>query len=127
MEEISYLGFKIKQGTISPVTSNIVKITLFATPNTKRQLKGFLGLCGFYRSLIPAYGKHTSSLVKLSSPKVQFKWTQQHEDNFHQLQNFFFPPLFLILPNWKDDFYVNTDASMIAVSGVLLQKINDKL
>lgn len=56
---VNYLGFKIENHNIFPVTSNIIKINSFPKPKTKRQLKKFLGLCGFYRTLIPSYAKLT--------------------------------------------------------------------
>lgn len=50
--QINYLGFKIIDNKIYPTEANIQKITAFQWPNTKRQLKRFLGLYGYYRKLI---------------------------------------------------------------------------
>ena len=50
VKEISYLGFNISDHKIKPIQSNIIKITSFPTPKTKRQLKKFIGACNYYRS-----------------------------------------------------------------------------
>ena len=41
-QEIEYLGFKISQQKVLPIQSNIVKITSFPVPKTKRQIKKFV-------------------------------------------------------------------------------------
>lgn len=124
-DEIDYLGFNIAHNTIKPITSNIAKITEFKSPKTVRQLKKFLGLCGFYRNLIPSYANKTALLNKLTSKRVNFQWKPEHEEAFQSLQKVFFSRPFVKLPQWDKRFYLNTDASKSAISAVLLQE-NDQ-
>lgn len=126
-ECIDYLGFRINQYQISPISSNITKIISFPRPKNKKQLKSFLGTCGFYRCLIPAYAQVTDPLVKITSPKVDFVWNDIHEKAFQQVQKFFFQKPFVIQPDFSKEFYLNTDASKTAISAILLQKKDDKL
>lgn len=121
-DEINYLGFHITHNLIKPVSSNICKITKFPTPKTPKQLKSFLGVCGFYRSLIPNYAELTSVLNALTSKKTKFQWTQEHQIAFDNLQSIFFSEPFVALPDYNLPFILNTDASASAISAVLLQK-----
>lgn len=125
--KIQYLGFEISHHTVSPITSNITKINSFPLPTSKKHVKKFLGVCGYYRHLIPAYAKIAEPLVKLTSPKSPFVWEKCHQDAFEELQSIFFKHPFLIQPDFSKDFYLNTDASTYAISAILMQKCGDNL
>lgn len=124
---VKYLGFEIAQHKVFPIESNIYKINSFPPPKSKKHVKRFLGLCGYYRHLIPAFAKISAPLVKLTSPKIPFKWDSVHQQAFAQLQAIFFKKPFLIQPNFNDKFYLNTDASSFAISAILMQKQGDDL
>ena len=125
--KINYLGFEISQNIITPIEQNITKITGFPLPNTKRKMKKFLGLCGFYRHLIPKFAHLTAQLNNLTTPKAVFKLTDEHKKAFNELQQTFFNKPFLRQPNWHETFYLNTDASSAAISACLMQKFEGEL
>lgn len=125
--KIEYLGFQIAHTIVKPVSANIIKITSFPTPKTKRQVKKFTGVCNFYRNMIPGYASLTQPLIDISKPKSTFKWTDNHQSCFETLKNIFFNEPFVKLPQWDKEFIVNTDASSIAISGVLCQYIDNQL
>lgn len=124
---INFLGFHVEDNQVTPLSSNIVKITSFPKPKNQRQVKQFLGVCGFYRHLIPSFASLTKPLIQISKPKSTFSWSNEQDKAFHMLQKVFFSVPFLKLPNWSEPFYVNTDASHIAISAVLLQKQGENL
>ena len=117
---MNYLGFRIHNHRIYPVESNIKKINNFPIPNTKCQVKKILGLCGFYRGLIPSFASVSDPLVALTSPKSPFKWTHKENEAFDELQKIFFKQPFLQKPDYNKAFFLNTDASSFAISAVLL-------
>ena len=125
--KIDFLGFHVEDHKVLPINSNIKKITAFARPKTKKQVKGFIGLCSFYRSLIPAFAQLVSPLIQLTKPKVKFTWQDIHEEAFQQLQSIFFQKPMLNLPNWDKKFYINTDASKTAIAAALMQKQDNEL
>lgn len=124
---VDYLGFHIENNTIKPISSNITKINSFPVPKNKKQLKRYIGLCGFYRRLIPNYSKLMDPLIKLTSPKSAFTWSEEYDNIFKQVQKVFFSEPFLSLPDWSKEFFLNTDASGVAIAGVLLQERNGSL
>lgn len=124
---IQYLGFQICNNQILPISSNITKIVSFPTPKTKRQTKRFLGICGYYRHLIPAYASLTKPLIDISSPKAKFKWSDSHQKAFSTIQDIFLKQPFLRMPDWNKKFILNTDASIQGISAVLMQQYDDKL
>ena len=84
-ESIDYLGFHIENHKISPISSNITKITAFPIPKTRKHLRRFIGVCGFYRRILPKYAELMDELIKLTSPKTPFKWTDHHTEIFQKV------------------------------------------
>ncbi|GBO43390.1 Transposon Tf2-6 polyprotein [Araneus ventricosus] len=122
-----YLGFNISHNKIQPITSNILKITGFQPPRTVKQVRRFLGLCGFSRSLIPSFPELTECLTQLTRKNVPFQWTPTHQETFKNLQDVFFTKPVFRLPDWDKPFVLNTDVSVQAISGILLQEHEGKL
>ena len=120
--KINYLGFQISDNKIFPLQANIVKITSFPRPKTKKQIKRFLGVTNFYRSLIPNYSALVDPLIQLTSTKTPFKWTETHTQAFNLIQKTFFMRPFLLQPNWNEKFYLCTDASLQGLGSSLLQR-----
>ena len=89
IDTVNYLGFRIHNHRIYPVESNIKKINSFPIPNTKRQVKKFLCLCGFYRGLIPPFASVSDPLVALTSPKVHLNGPKRKMKHSTNYRNFF--------------------------------------
>lgn len=124
---IDFLGFNINNHKISPIHTNIIKIKSFPVPKTKRQTKRFVGLCGYYRHLIPEYAKLIQPLTKLSSPSSSFVWSEECNSSFENLQHIFFNQPFVRQPAWDKPFLLNTDASKKGIAAVLLQEFDKQL
>jgi hypothetical protein len=119
---INYLGFQVSQNKIFPIQANICKITSFPQPKSKKQLKTFIGICGYYRTLIPAYAELIQPLNNLTSNSAPFIWEEIHHQAFQKLQAIFFKKPFTQQPDWSKKFILNTDASINGISGILMQE-----
>lgn len=122
-----YLGFHIQDHIITPISANIEKIMSFPIPKTRRQLRRYIGLATFYKHLIPSFSEIIQPLIDLTTPKVQFRWSDLHQRSFEQIQNIFFNSPNVILPDWSKTFYLSTDASGLAIAGALQQLDNGEL
>lgn len=125
--EVNYLGFMISNNRICPIQSNIMKINSFPVPTTKKQLKRFVGLCGYYRHLIPCYADLIQPLQKLTNQRAVFHFSEEHKMCFQRLQKIFFSKPFLRQPDFSKEFLLNTDASKVAISAVLMQEFEGEL
>ncbi|GFT04824.1 retrovirus-related Pol polyprotein from transposon 17.6, partial [Nephila pilipes] len=123
-QEIQYLGFTISSQGITPGINNTDKICKFTTPENQKQLKRFLGMCGYYRHLIPDYATKVH-LLNISSNSRTFTWTSEHQEKFQELQRTFFTKPFIVQTDWTKQFFLNTDGSHIAIAGILMQKQDD--
>eukprot|EP00794_Sanderia_malayensis_P019806 gene19806-21746_t len=119
--KVDFLGFELSKNGIQPQTRLTDAIRSYERPLTKKQLKGFLGLAGFYRAFIPGFATISQPLNSLTSDTVVFKWSDDCENAFNQLKEQLLSEPVLQFPNLNQPFVIEVDASDLAVGGVLSQ------
>ena len=83
----TYLGHEIGQGVVKPEESKIYAIRNMPRPSTKKELRSFLGLTGYYRRFVRDYASKAvplTNMIKKSLPE-QLTWTKQAEEAFLDL------------------------------------------
>ena len=110
---------------IKPQSRLTDAIQTFGVPKTKKELKGFLGLAGFYRDFIPNFTHISKPLKELTSDKVPFCWTSACDSAFDTLKNLLSSEPVLRFPDLNTPFVLEVDASNYAVGGILSQKAPD--
>ena len=125
-DSIECLGHDIVGQTVRPQEDKIQAIRDAPRPSTKRQIKSFLGLAGFYRRFIPNFSSIASPLTDLTKknrPKSIKDWQDHHERAFQTLKNRLTSRPILRLPVFQEGkpFVLRTDASDIGLGAVLLQ------
>ena len=87
-----------------------------------REVRGFLGLTGWYRVFIIGYAKIASPLTKALKKMQVFSWTKECKESFNKLKDALATEIVLKLPDFTKLFTVTTDASGQDVGGVLTQE-----
>ncbi|GBO44515.1 Transposon Tf2-6 polyprotein [Araneus ventricosus] len=120
--EITYLGFDLNANGFSPSEQNVNKVTNFPRPKNLKQVQMFLGMLNYFRGLIYDYAGIVESLVKLTKKNTPFVWSVECENAFNTVQEIILkkPTLKNFDPNLPISLI--TDASKIAICGILLQK-----
>ncbi len=103
----------------------IAGIAEWPTPTKKRELQSFLGFTNFYQKFIKNYSKVVKALTALTG-LAPWKWTSAQDAAFAELKRCMAEDVILAIPNEKDPFMVEADASEGAIGAVLSQKQNGK-
>ncbi|XP_061920399.1 uncharacterized protein LOC133661276 [Entelurus aequoreus] len=64
--EVQYLGYHLGEGQVRPQIDKTAAVAACPTPKTKKEVRQFLGLVGYYRRFIPRFADLTSPLTDLT-------------------------------------------------------------
>jgi len=117
--DLVFLSHKIGQEGVSPSEELVQKIQQVSPPSTKKQLRSFSGLVGYYRPFVPNFAAVVDRLDKKASNKQinNLVWTQNQA--FRMLKQCVCRPPVLRLPDVSETFIL---PSYDGIGAILLQE-----
>ncbi|GFS24378.1 Pol polyprotein [Elysia marginata] len=85
---IDFLGHRLGQGTISLQDENVEEVRYAPRPKTKKEVRAFLGLVGYYKEFVPnfaAISARLSDLVRKGQPNTA-NWTDSQKKAYNSLK-----------------------------------------
>ena len=122
LQTISYLGHVVSADGLSTDPSKVQAIVDWPTPQSVKELRGFLGLAGYYRKFVKNFGIMAKPLTELLKKDRLFVWTSVHASAFQLLKNALSTALVLAMLDFSIPFHIETDASGTGIGAVLLQR-----
>lgn len=124
---VVYLGKVVGRGQVRPVQSKVEAILNYPPPTTRRELRRFLGMVGYYRSFCKNFSAFASPLTDLLSSKVTYNWTPRSQAAFESVKALLTTAPVLAAPDFSRPFSIAVDASDLGAGAVLLQQDRDGL
>lgn len=118
---VTYLGKQVGFGQVRPVEAKVAAILDYPSPATRRELRRFLGMTGYYRCFCKNFSVVVTPLTKLCSPKVPFEWSVECQHAFESAKSLLCSTPVLAAPNFSRPFKLEVDASATGAGAVLLQ------
>ncbi len=119
---VKYLGKEVGQGTVRPIEAKVSAIVDFPVSQTKRELRRFLGMAGYYRSFCINFSDVVKPLTDNLRKAVPFVWSPQCQVAFDSLKNLLCSAPILATPDFSKPFKLEVDASGTGAGAVLLQE-----
>lgn len=120
--KVIYLGREVGQGQVRPVEAKITAIDAYPAPSTRRELRRFLGMAGYYRSFCRNFSTVVLPLTNLLSPKVEYTWTSECHNAFESIKSLLCHAPVLGAPDSSRPYKLEIDASAVGAGAVLLQE-----
>ncbi len=119
--EIKFLGRRITERGIEPDPENIAKVLMWKNPRNINELSSFLGFANYYREFIKGFAGIVAPLNKLKTKGTEYIWNDAAQDAFDKVRVALTSKPVLALPDEYGEFVLDTDASAVAISGILHQ------
>ncbi|PWA58030.1 hypothetical protein CTI12_AA406450 [Artemisia annua] len=118
--ELEYLGHIISARGVQMDPKKVLLVREWPVPKNQRQVRGFLGLAGYYRRFIRGYASIAAPLTDLLKHEG-FKWGETEAQAFETLKQQLSNSPLLTLPDFDQVFIVEADASGDGIGAVLMQ------
>ncbi len=122
-QEANYLGYHLGNGQLRPQVNKVEAICQSPRPKTKKEVRSFLGLVGWYRRFVPNFASIAAPLTNLLNKGVAnpIPWTEDCEAAFKTLKEKMCSSPVLQSPDFTQSFLVQVDASAKGLGAVLVQ------
>ncbi|KAK3247013.1 hypothetical protein CYMTET_43482 [Cymbomonas tetramitiformis] len=130
---VRFLGHVVDRDGCRPQQDKVASVRDWPDLETVTHVRQFLGMCGFYRRYIQNFADLAYPLTRLTKSGVEWAWGKEEKAAFNRLKAALISSPTLALPDQRGaadgsrPFCVQTDASGVALGGVLMQDFGQGL
>jgi len=116
---VKFLGHVVSSEGIAVDSKKTAVIQQWPFPKNLTELRGFLGLTGFYRSYCKNYAEKASPLTEMLRKGMKVEPTERRLKAFNDLKEFLTSPPLLAMPQDSGEWKVEVDASAKSLGAIL--------
>ena len=122
-DSIKYLGRMVDRHGVRPDSEAVEALLTWKAPRTDTQLMSFLGFANYYHEFIKGYADKVYPMQNLMRSKGKnFEWNEEAQTAFENIKRELCEAPVLGMPTEKGMYVLDTDASVVAISGILHQE-----
>ena len=122
-DSINYLGRMVDRYGVRSDPEAVEAVLTWKAARTDTQLFSFLGFAKYYREFIKGYADKVYPMQKLMRNKGKnLEWNKEAQAAFENIKRELCEAPVLGLPTEKGMYTLDTDASVVAISGILHQE-----
>lgn len=125
---VKFLGHVVSHDGIETDPDKTEHVRDWPEPTNISELRSFLGLTTYYKRFVPNFAQIAEPLYSLTRKGAVFQWASSQQTAFDQLKSCLTRAPILAYPDFRDSagvFVLDTDASDVAIGGVLSQRQKD--
>lgn len=125
--ELKYLGYILNEKGLQTDPSKLEAIKDFPVPATAKALRGFIGLCSYYRRFVDNFSSiiaPLTSLIGSKKGKDPIEWSKEADLAFKKLKDALIDTPVMSCPDFSVPFILQCDASSVGLGSVLSQNID---
>ncbi|WVZ93741.1 hypothetical protein U9M48_039698, partial [Paspalum notatum var. saurae] len=122
IDQVRFLGHVVSKGGIAVDPIKVSTVTNWKVPEIPKEVRGFLGLAGYYRRFIENFSRIAKPMTSLLEKDAEFRWTNAQQAAFDELKKRLTTATVLTLPDQQKKFIVYCDASRDGLGCVLMQE-----
>jgi len=122
---VSFLGRLVSRDGVAVDPKKVDCIVSWEFPRTVSELRGFLGLCSYYRAFCPGFATVTAPLTEMLRKGAAVEPTESRLRAFDELKRFLSTAPVLAMPTDEGEYCLSVDASGVGY-GAVLEQYQDK-
>ena len=127
MEKVSWLGHTLSREGISPDPQGVETVQNLGPAKNVKELRSIIGTLNYFKDFIDKYSDIVAPMSALLKKNVPFQWGEEQNKALQVLKDVLSSDRVLVKPNFMKPFYLQCDASDLAVSAILSQMDETRL
>ncbi|XP_069068425.1 uncharacterized protein [Pleurodeles waltl] len=119
VRKVDFLGFILSSEGITMNEQMMKAVIDWRSPTSVKKFQSFIGFANFYRRFIKEISQKVIPLTQLLRKGVPLVWSTEAEESFQALKKSFTYAPILLHADPSEPFYLETDASDLAVGEIL--------
>ncbi len=107
---------------MKPDPEAVEPVLSWRPPRNLKEMQRFLGFANYYGDFIQDFSARANPLKQLTRRSVEYKWSDECQKTFDELKKLLTSGPVLKLADSTGRFFLDTDASAVAIAAVLSQR-----